>query len=244
MTYFIIGDIHACFYTLQNILKYKSLDDYLICVGDYIDRGLFPGETIHLLEEIIDSGRCTLIMGNHDFYYSKFISGITSSQEKYLKNDFEVTRYLLNKNGISNNDMNHFTNNLQFIYETNSFLISHAGISYEVKKRIDENPAIKNSAYGNIKENITTMLGCRKYEFLYENLILNRELPDNIDKLQIHGHTPIMCNNPVYYPKINCWNIDTGAFLGWGMSAIRINEEGKILDTYFINTDLRDINCL
>lgn len=182
-------------------------------------------------------------MGNHDYYYSKFISGITSSQEKYLKLAFEATRELLYTNGVLDNDMIRFINKLLFIYETNNFLVSHAGVTSEVYKIIGENSVIKNSSYIDIKANINEMQGYGKYQLLYENLILNRELPDNIDKLQIHGHTPIMCYNPVYYPKINCWNIDTGAFLGWGLSAIRIDEEGKILDTYFVNTDSRDVNC-
>jgi len=241
MNYFIIGDVHGCFYTLLNILTNRRNTDYLIFVGDYIDRGLFPHKTIQLLEEIIDSHNGTLVMGNHDYYYSKFISGIPSIQEAFLKNDFELTRFILDQNGIFDQDMHRFISKLHFVFDRKNFSVSHAGISLDVKAKLTEYPEIINSSYFTIKENLNSIYGYGKYKFLHENLILNRELPDNIGKLQIHGHTPLMCCNPVFYPKINCWNLDTGAFLGWGMSAIRIDEEGKMLDNYFVETDLRDV---
>ena len=54
--------------------KNKHDKDHLICVGDYIDRGLFPGETIQLLSYYFDEGNTTLLIGNHDFYGSSLLS--------------------------------------------------------------------------------------------------------------------------------------------------------------------------
>ena len=54
MNYFFVGDIHGCYHTLIKLLKNKNDKDHLICVGDYIDRWLFPGETIQLLSQYLD----------------------------------------------------------------------------------------------------------------------------------------------------------------------------------------------
>ncbi len=242
MNYFIVGDIHGCYHTLIKLLKNKHDKDHLICVGDYIDRGLFPGETIQLLSQYFDEGNTTLLIGNHDFYYAKYITGIASSQEKYLLNDFKETRLRFLKYGINDNKYLHFKDKLSFIYETNNFIVCHAGINKEVFRIINRNQVIKNSTCGNNSIEIEKVCGHVR-TFLYENILLDRSLPDNIGKMQIHGHTPLMCFNPVFFSKINSWNLDTGAFLGWGLSAIRINDKGEVLNIFFERTDSRDTNC-
>lgn len=242
MNYFIIGDIHGCYHTLVKLLKNKVDKDYLICVGDYIDRGIFPGETIQLLNEYLKKGGTTLLMGNHDFYYANYISGIKSSQEKYLVNDFKETQPRLLKCGINDNKYLQFKDKLLFLYEADNFIVSHAGINNEVFKIINNNPVIKNSPCGNASMEAEKIHGHNK-TYLFENILLDRSLPDDLGKIQIHGHIPLMCFNPVFFPKINSWNLDTGAFLGWGMTAIRINDKGDVLNTFFERTDHRDIKC-
>jgi len=101
---------------------------------------------------------------------------------------------------------------------------------------------IKNSPCGNASMEAEKIFGHNR-TYLFENILLDRLLPDDLGKLQIHGHTPLMCFNPVFFPEINSWNLDTGAYLGWGMSAIRINDKGDVLNTFFERTGHRDINC-
>ena len=162
--------------------------------------------------------------------------------EKYLLNDFKETRLRFVKYGINDNKYLHFKNKLSFIYETDHFIVSHAGINKEVFKIINHNPEIKNSPCGNASMEAEKILGHNR-TYLLENILLDRSLPDDLGKIQIHGHTPLMCFNPVFFPKIKSWNLDTGAFLGWGMSAIRINDKGDVLNTFFERTDNRDIKC-
>lgn len=243
MKYFLIGDIHGCYHTLLNLLKNKEDEDHLICVGDYIDRGLFPGETIQLLNDFLINGNATLLMGNHDFYYSCYISGISNTQEKFLLRDFKETRPRLLECGITDEDFMGFKDKLHLIFETDSFIVSHAGINKDVFKIINVNPVIINNIYGAISVEIGKISGHERF-FVYENILLDRSLPDQLGKVQIHGHTPLMCFNPVFFSKMNSWNLDTGAFLGWGMSAIRINDKGEVLNTFFERTDYRDINYI
>ena len=160
MNYFFVGDIHGCYYTLIKLLKNKNDKDHLICVGDYIDRGLFPGETIQLLSQYLDEGNTTLLIGNHDFYYSKYISGVTSSQEKYLINDFKETQRKLLECDINDNEYFHFKNKLSFVYETDNFIVSHASINKAVFKILNLNPVMKNSTYGNNSFEIEKIWSC------------------------------------------------------------------------------------
>ncbi len=241
MNYFIIGDIHGCYHTLMELLRNKEDKDHLVCVGDYIDRGLYPGETIQLLKEYLSNGNSTLLMGNHDFYYAQYISGHSSSQEKYLIKNFKETESKLLRFGITNEEFLSFKDKLLFIFETDNFIVSHAGINRKVFEIVNKNPVIKNNCYGDILIEIEKIRGYGR-TYVYENILLDRTLPDNLNKSQIHGHTPLMCFNPTFFEKIQSWNLDTGAFLGWGMSAIRISEKCEILGLFFVRTDLRDIN--
>lgn len=226
---------------IKLIVKKKHYKDHLICVGDYIDRGLFSGKIIQLLTKYLNSGNCSLLLGNHDFYYAKYISGIKTSQEKYLIHDFENTKKSLLDSNITDSEFLCFFDKLLLIYERNSFFVSHAGINLNVFNIINSNLYLKNVPFSTNSVVLEQICG-HKRPFLYENILLDRSFPNNLGKMQIHGHTPLMCFNPVYYSTINCWNLDTGAFLGWGMSAILVNDDGEVLDTFFERTDHRDIN--
>jgi bis(5'-nucleosyl)-tetraphosphatase (symmetrical) len=64
-----IGDVHGCLQELQELLGklvYSRKDDHLVFVGDYIDRGPEPLETVRFIKNLCQSGRVTAIKGNHD----------------------------------------------------------------------------------------------------------------------------------------------------------------------------------
>lgn len=225
MNYFIIGDIHGCFFTLKNILKYKLKDDYLICVGDYIDRGKYTTEVIDLLLQYISRGNTTLLIGNHEYFFYKYLNNENDINLKYLHKDFEITYSQLKFNGINDNKIFEFFNNLKLFHNNKNFIVTHSGIKQSVYKTIDLSK---------------TMLGF-KQTLLVDDFIMSRDIPDNIGKIQIHGHTPISCFNPVFFSNSNSWNIDTGAFLGWGLSALKISDTGTIIAKYFERTCSKDI---
>ena len=63
-----ISDIHGCSIALESLLKLidPKPDDTIICLGDFVDRGLDSKGVLDLLIELSD--RCNLvpILGNHD----------------------------------------------------------------------------------------------------------------------------------------------------------------------------------
>ena len=77
MGYDIIGDIHGCARSLQQLLDrlgYRVRDGVrrhperrVIFLGDFIDRGPLQRETLGIVRRMVDSGAALSVMGNHEF---------------------------------------------------------------------------------------------------------------------------------------------------------------------------------
>ena len=77
--YDIIGDIHGEFWLLCDLLKKLGYSDNnfdcrfthptrkVIFLGDYIDRGECPLETVWLVRQMVECGSAIALMGNHEF---------------------------------------------------------------------------------------------------------------------------------------------------------------------------------
>ena len=76
MKFDIIGDIHGRFQTLERLLVklgyapdrgvWKHGERRVLFLGDYIDRGNQPRETLHLVRGMVDAGHAVALMGNHE----------------------------------------------------------------------------------------------------------------------------------------------------------------------------------
>jgi len=66
---YIIGDVHGCFYTLQNLIKKLPNDAELIFVGDLCDKGNFSKEVI----EFVISKGYACVKGNHEYLMEKYL---------------------------------------------------------------------------------------------------------------------------------------------------------------------------
>jgi serine/threonine protein phosphatase 1 len=99
-------------------------------------------------------------------------------------------------------------------WENDSVFISHAGISYS-ENYLDENNK--------------------------EGLLWNKSAIKKINKIQVIGHTPHENKKPIFLPEFDTWNIDTGAYLGKFLSALKLDEKGNFIDFYSVPTSLKDI---
>lgn len=61
---FVIGDVHGCYHTLQNLIAKLPTGADLIFVGDLCDNGLYTKEVI----EFVISGGYRCVLGNHDVH--------------------------------------------------------------------------------------------------------------------------------------------------------------------------------
>ncbi|WP_405350550.1 symmetrical bis(5'-nucleosyl)-tetraphosphatase [Ruminobacter amylophilus] len=83
MSVYFIGDVHACFHELQdllNVMEFNPNDDELVLTGDIIGRGPHPLETIEYVRSLGD--RAHMVLGNHDLNLLAVIFGHNQPKKK------------------------------------------------------------------------------------------------------------------------------------------------------------------
>jgi len=66
---YVIGDVHGCFHTLQNLVARLPKDAELIFVGDLCDKGNFSKEVIAFVAE----GGHACVKGNHEYLMQTYL---------------------------------------------------------------------------------------------------------------------------------------------------------------------------
>jgi len=66
---YVIGDVHGCFHTLQNLVARLPKDAELIFVGDLCDKGKFSKEVISF---VVDNGHAC-VKGNHEYLMQTYL---------------------------------------------------------------------------------------------------------------------------------------------------------------------------
>ena len=72
----VIGDVHSEVDSLERAYKYaRSQNLFLISLGDLVDRGECPFETITLMHELMLDGKAGFTVGNHDDKFYRYAIG-------------------------------------------------------------------------------------------------------------------------------------------------------------------------
>lgn len=130
----VIGDIHSSNTVLQEYLGGElKEDEYYVFVGDYLDRGIEPVETLKFLLSIYELPNVILLEGNHEQYLRNYASNI----DDYNRNFKETTLPYLNKvigsGEIKKSSLRQlcrkFGQVCYFTYGDKKVLVSHGGIS-------------------------------------------------------------------------------------------------------------------
>lgn len=226
----VIGDVHGCFYTLQNLVekvKAKYPDIAIYCVGDLVDRG---NHSYEVLEYMI-SEKIIFTPGNHDFmlYDSNREPG-SQMAKSWKHNGAEATlASYKNKSERLNEHLNLIISSPLFLNLDDCF-ISHAGISQYYSDKLPENYLQNKTELENILRND-----------LYDqnSIIWARGSLLNIGKLQIVGHTH---RREVNYDKeSDTLYIDTTAYAKNKLSAV-IVEKNKLFEIISQKTCADDVN--
>ena len=223
--YIAIGDIHGCNAQLQALLARLPLrvEDLVIFLGDYIDRGPdTPGTLETLLAFRAQHERCVFLRGNHDAMLLDF-AGITNDGigESYLDpcNDGAAT---LRQYGCSEAliarcaetydeaarraatahiPAHHlqFLSNTTYCFSSPEYLFVHAGI---------------NPRHGE-EQRVGDLLWIRE-EFLSQ--------PHHDPRLVVYGHTPVRTPPfaPRDEPEARRLGVDTGAVYGGRLTAVML----------------------
>lgn len=217
MDLFIIGDVHGCFFTYLKLLEqWNPKSEYLIQVGDLIDRGNHSPKTLRLSYEIqlAFKKQTIFLKGNHEQLMQNNLLG-KDPFENWQRNGGTKTLLQFEKEGTDPYHYLSWIKNLPLFWENKKVFISHAGISAE---GID--PFLPDDPNG---------------------LLWNRQPLKKLDKLQVIGHTPRLDGKPEYIPSANAWNIDTGAYRGNCLTGIKLKKDGSFLEAISVPTDSRDI---
>ena len=139
----IIGDIHGCRRELELLLEKLPVEEKLLFLGDYIDRG--PDSKGVVKRLIAEKKRSVFLMGNHeDMLLSYYHSPQRPAGQSWLLggNGGQST---LNSYGLGPEDpfekfpLSHqgFYTKLRLYYETPDFIAVHAGLRVEPPFQLD-----------------------------------------------------------------------------------------------------------
>ncbi|MBD2720610.1 metallophosphoesterase family protein [Hymenobacter armeniacus] len=216
MNLFIIGDVHGCFHTFQELLKrWDPATEFLIQVGDLVDRGAYIPETVELARSLSEQypDSTTFLMGNHedallhhfgpDGPYPGWLRwGGRSTADQYRARPELLAWHLL------------WLEQRPLFWENEHVLVSHAGIG------------TSDQAYNPDSS---------------DGLLWTRTPLRRLPQLQVVGHTPMPQGEPKFDKATNALYIDTGAVFGGNLTGVRLSPTGRPLDIILIPVHPEDL---
>lgn len=125
-----VGDIHGCSRTLKALLQALSpgVEDHLVFLGDYVDRGPDTRGVIHQLIALSKQVKCTFLRGNHEQAMLDWLSGKKGTY--WLDFGGEETLHSYMQEGKMDFPANHlsFLQSTTLYLETPEFFFVHAGL--------------------------------------------------------------------------------------------------------------------
>ena len=224
---YVVSDIHGNYELLVKLLKKIkfSQNDTLYVLGDVIDKGKDVDRLLNLLFIEMENN-AVILAGNHEYDFTKFITGLITKDATDDELVEGAKNYLRVKNiSLEQIDM---IMNLGFYYEEKDFVLVHAGIPFDIKG----NPIPLEEA------DIEDLVYDRRFKD-------ERFLPPNT-KCVIFGHTPTcfvsgkkgkilkyqkqntVGDKPSDYYKVH---IDTGNYLTGILGCLRLDD----MQEFYVN---------
>ena len=193
-----IGDIHGCFRALETVVSAAqiSVDDQLVTLGDYVDRGPEVPRVLSWLRDRYQMGRLVPLLGNHekmlqasrtdeDFFRDWLSFGGRETLEAYISPEDE-----LSLDAIPQEDWKFIDENCVSWHETEKHIFVHAGLHPNLPL-------------------------ARQYDqvLFWDRVVAHA--PHCSGKTMICGHTPQEDGLPANHGHAIC--LDTGVYLkgGW-----------------------------
>ncbi len=131
MNYFIVGDIHGCYFTLRELLDkfWHPEEEKLIVLGDFVNKGKHTFAVIEFLMQLQKKQKTNLVIlkGNNEYlfeeYYRDFITLSTKQKFENYNLDYIQTLNWLDK--------------LPHHWQTDVVYTSHAGIPEDAEFPLD-----------------------------------------------------------------------------------------------------------
>lgn len=224
---FVIGDIHGCADELHHLLEFIKKEerfgprDLLVCIGDYIDRGIESKTVVtELLEHQKSFPNTVFLKGNHEDMLLNFLGYDGSMAEAYLANggietlrSYGLSAYKTQREVLDDFPKDHlnFFLNLDRGLILDNFICVHAGLN--PLKELDEQTD-------------------KDLFWIREDFIANTH---HFGKTVIFGHTPY---HEVFFNLPYKIGIDTGAVYGQKLSCVELIG-GKVFEVENGETDIK-----
>lgn len=210
----IIGDVHACYYTFKALLKKIDLQkSSIVQVGDLIDRGNHPVKLLDKAIKMEQEQNAIFLLGNHEYEFIKYIE--RGYNDNWLRQGGKETIDQLEQSDKGLRYYYEWIKKRPIYFENRQIFVSHAGIC-------DDDSAL------DINSN--------------KGILWTRSPLKKINKLQVHGHTPIRFGSALYNKSSNSWNIDTAACYGNSLTCLLINRVTAAYQLRRVDTISRDIS--
>ena len=214
---FIIGDVHGCWHTYQELLNYWDPEnEILIQLGDLVDRGNFSPQSLDLSQELQREfpDRTVFLRGNHEQMMLRYLKG-EDTKGHWLSNGGAFTMAGFADFPVPPSAFLGWLESRELVWENESVFVSHAGVTHT------QNPYNVDDPKG---------------------VLWNRGPWKNIGKLQVIGHSPQLNGKATFSPGPPVWNVDTGAFKGICLTGIKLDHQGRLLEEINIPTIDLDVN--
>ena len=165
-----------------------------------IHKGLHSGRTLRYLRKLSKKFPDSVIVLKGN--HEQMVSNAFLKGKKYAK--WGNLKKDIRLQGLNVKKTLKWICDLPTIWENDNIVITHAGIALNQNNNTDlDSP---------------------------NSILNNRSTIKNIGKLQIFGHIIQDNNQPRFFPESNSWGIDTGCWIGGGLTAILTEPSGKILE--------------
>lgn len=216
MDYFIIGDVHGCYFTFKQLLDehWNIGNEFLIQVGDLVDRGNHAPETVEFARSLQEAHpeEVAILKGNHDFEMTEHFRDPPNYNWLRQGGTGTIGQYAAAGRDIRQDA--EWISGLPLFWENDVLFVSHAGIAKYAENPFDEGTS--------------------------EGILWNRSQLKNLGKMQVVGHTPQ--EKPGFDPKSNAWYIDTGAVYGRYLTGMKVSAGGEVQRLVRVGANDRDIS--
>lgn len=216
MNLFIVGDVHGCYHTLREVLQHwQPADELLIQVGDLLDRGRFAPECVQLARELeaAHPGRAVFLRGNHEQEMLKHF-GPHGPNPPWLEWGGRATVQQYQGRPTLLREHLAWLQQRPLLWENPHVVVSHAGIADTSTPLDPENP---------------------------QGVLWRRGPLHPIGRRQVVGHTPTPDGLTTYDAASDALYIDTGAYMGLYLTAVRLSPTGELLAEFPVPTSRLDI---
>ncbi|MDD2459162.1 MAG: metallophosphoesterase family protein [Eubacteriales bacterium] len=177
-----IGDIHGCYQELCEVLDCLAPDlqrDYLVILGDLIDRGPDSYAVVQKARQLqasFGTEHVIVLRGNHEQMALDYFSGAGDWWD-YNGNEFTLASYETHGATIQS-DLDYFAK-LPLTYERNGFLFVHAGLNphKSLEKQVDSDLLWIREAFYNSRKHwpFTIVFGhTPTYALVRQNIPVSR----------------------------------------------------------------------